>query len=72
MSLANIADDSENYVVDTKGNRVAIVLNMENYRQLREAQEELASIQAYDAAKASKDAAIPFDQALKEIKQRQK
>ena len=62
----------ERYVVDEKGNRVGVLLDLEDYQKLLEELEELESIRAYDAAKASGDEAIPFEQAIKEIeKERQ-
>jgi len=57
----------ERYLVDEKGNRVGVFLDMDDYRQLVEALEELESIRAYDAAKASGDEAVPFTQAVAEI-----
>lgn len=36
-------------------------------REILEKLEELASVKAYDTAKASGDEAIPFEQALQEI-----
>lgn len=62
----------ERYVVDEEGNRVAIVLDMDNCHRLLEKLEELQSIRAYDAAKSSNDELITFDKAIAEIeKQRQ-
>jgi PHD/YefM family antitoxin component YafN of YafNO toxin-antitoxin module len=60
----------ERYVVDDKGNRVSVVLDISDYQRLLEEVEELESIRAYDAAKASKDEAIPFEQAVSEIEKR--
>lgn len=57
----------ERYLVDSAGNRVAVLLDLETYRRLLAAEEELEDIRAYDAAKAANDEAIPFDQALAEI-----
>lgn len=57
----------ERYVVDAKGNRVGVLLDVRDYRKLLEELEELQSIRAYDAAKASSDDAIPFEQAVAEI-----
>jgi len=57
----------ERYVVDEKGNRVGVLLDMEDYCKLLEELEELESIRAYDAAKASGDEVIPFEQAVAEI-----
>lgn len=57
----------ENYVIDEKGNRIGVILDIDNYRKLLEEIEELESIRAYDAAKASGDESIPFEQAVSEI-----
>lgn len=59
--------DKEHFVVDERGNRTAVLLNIERYRELLEAQEELESIRAYDEAETSGDEAVPFRQAVKEI-----
>lgn len=57
----------EKFVVDESGNRTAVLIDIERYFELLEAQEELESIRAYDEAKASGDEIIPFSQAVKEI-----
>ena len=59
--------EKEQYVVDENGNRTAVLLEIERYEKLLEAQEELEAIRAYDEAKASNDEAIPFSQAMDEI-----
>lgn len=60
-------DLKERYVVDETGNRVAVLIDIEQYQKVLEALEELESINAYDQAKASDDEIISFDQAVKEI-----
>jgi PHD/YefM family antitoxin component YafN of YafNO toxin-antitoxin module len=57
----------ERYVVDQEGHRVGVILDMAEYHKMVEELEELESIRAYDAAKASQDRAIPFEQAVDEI-----
>jgi cell division protein ZapA (FtsZ GTPase activity inhibitor) len=57
----------EQFVVDESGNRTAVLVAIEHYFELLEAQEELESIRAYDEAKSSDSEAISFSQALKEI-----
>ncbi|MGB9179611.1 MAG: hypothetical protein WCB68_10245 [Pyrinomonadaceae bacterium] len=57
----------EQFVVDESGNRTAVLIDIERYSELLEAQEELESIRVYDEAKASGDEAISFSQAVKEI-----
>lgn len=59
----------ENYVIDERGNRVAVLLDISDYYKLLEELEELESVRAYDAAKDSGDEAIPFEQAVTEIEQ---
>ena len=54
----------ERFIVDKNGQRVGVLLDIEDYRQLLEEVEELEAIRAYDAAKASGDEAIPLEQAL--------
>jgi len=59
----------EHYITDESGHRVGVVLDIADYHKLLEEVEELESIRAYDAAKASGDKAIPFEQAVTEIEQ---
>ena len=60
---------NEGYVVDENGNRLGVLVPIEDYRKLMEDLEELESIRAFDAAKQSGDKAVPFDQAIREIEQ---
>lgn len=55
------------YVVDENGERVSVLLDWEGYRCLLEELEELESVRAYDAAKASGDEVIPFEEAVEEV-----
>ena len=50
----------EKYVTNEKGERVGVILSMEDYQKVLEQLEELESIRAYDDAKASKDEMVPF------------
>lgn len=59
----------ERYIVNEKGDRIGVILDIANYQHLLEELEELECIRAYDAAKASDDEAIPFEQAIAEIDQ---
>ncbi len=59
----------QQYVVDEKGTRVGVILEIDEYEKLMEQLEELESIRAYDAATSSSDEVIPFDQAVREIEQ---
>ena len=44
-----LAAKEEQFLTDAKGKRTGVVLNLETYERLREAEEELADIHAYDA-----------------------
>jgi hypothetical protein len=39
----------EQFLTDAKGKRTGVLLNLDTYERLREAEEELADIHAYDA-----------------------
>jgi sporulation protein YlmC with PRC-barrel domain len=58
---------SGKYVVNEKGKAVSVLLDIKTYRRLITELEELEAIRAYDAAKASCDEAVPFEQAVQEI-----
>ena len=60
------------FISDEKGNKIAVILPMEEYKRICEELEELESIRAYDAAKASGDEMIPFEQAVEEIERSRK
>lgn len=54
----------EQYLVDDNGKRIGVVLNVKDYHRLLEQLEELESIRAYDAAKASGDEVVPFEETI--------
>ena len=58
----------ERFVTDGQGNRVAVLVEMDEYRRLLDALEELESIRAYDAAVAVRENPVPFDKAVEELK----
>jgi hypothetical protein len=57
----------ERYLVDEKGERVGVFLDIADYQKLLEDLEELEAICAYDEAKATGDEVISFDDAIAEI-----
>ncbi len=57
----------ERYLVDERGERVAVILPLDEYNKLLEELEELDDLRAYDAAKASGEKPIPIEQAFAEI-----
>ncbi len=62
-----MSTNTEQFVVDQNGKRTAVLLDIDAYSELLEAQEELEAIRAFDEAKASIDEAIPLAQAVAEI-----
>jgi PHD/YefM family antitoxin component YafN of YafNO toxin-antitoxin module len=60
---------NERYLIDSKGKKVGVLLDIEEYQSLLKELEELESIRAYDAARASGDEATPFEDAVIEIEQ---
>jgi hypothetical protein len=63
---------NQRYVVDENGNRTGVILGIAEYQELLKDVEELESIRAYDAAKASGDKAIPLQEAIGEIEDSRK
>jgi len=59
-----MSTNREQLVVDESGKRTAVLLEIDRYSELVEAQEELEAIRAYDEAKTSDDDPIPFTQAI--------
>ena len=65
-----VRDTKEQYLVDDNGNRIGVVIDIKDYHRLLQELEELESIRAYDAAKASGDEIVPFEQAAADIERR--
>lgn len=61
----------EKYVTDKQGNRIGILLDIEEYQRLLEELEELEAIKAYDNAILSDDEEIDFEVAVAEIESNQ-
>jgi hypothetical protein len=59
-------------VTDRCGKKVAVVLAIEDYDKLLAEAEQLDSIRAYDAAKASGEKPIPFEEATQQIERSHK
>jgi PHD/YefM family antitoxin component YafN of YafNO toxin-antitoxin module len=66
--MANVILE-KTYILDQAGERVGVILSMEEYQRLLEALEELECIRISEAEKASPDEVIPLEQAIDEIEQ---
>jgi PHD/YefM family antitoxin component YafN of YafNO toxin-antitoxin module len=72
VRLKKSKDLKERFIVDEQGNRVGVLLGIDEYHHLLEELEELESIRAYDRAKAQADEVIPFEQAVAEIEKKRR
>ena len=57
----------ENFVIDSKGRKVAVQVPIRRYEKLLADVEELEEIREYRKAKSHKGNAIPFEKAFEEI-----
>jgi hypothetical protein len=55
------------FLTNEKGERIAVVISIEEYEKILDELEELEDIKAFDAAKASGETPIPLEAALTEI-----
>jgi hypothetical protein len=55
------------FITDAEGNRVSVILPIEEYRALLEELEMQEDIRMYDEVKASNEPSIPIDDAFKWI-----
>lgn len=62
----------EQFIVDSEGEKQAVVLSVQEYERILDELEELESIRAFDEAKSSGDEAIPFEQAVDEIERQRR
>jgi hypothetical protein len=60
------------YVTDRRGQKIGVVISIEDYKKILADIEELESIRAYDTAKTSRDERIPFSKATQEIERSRK
>jgi PHD/YefM family antitoxin component YafN of YafNO toxin-antitoxin module len=58
----------QQYLVDERGKRQAVVVPISEWEKILEALEELDDIRAYDEAKRQPSEAIPFEKAVSEIR----
>ncbi|MEN9520367.1 MAG: hypothetical protein RLZZ381_2955 [Cyanobacteriota bacterium] len=59
----------EKYLTDENGNRIGVLLEIEEYHKLLEALEELEAIRAYDNAISDNDEEIAFENVISQIEQ---
>jgi hypothetical protein len=60
MNLMLKSKNRENYLVNDKGERLGVIIDIKTYMRMMEDLEEPESIRAFDRARASGDKAVPF------------
>jgi hypothetical protein len=60
------------FITNKEGEKIAVVIAVDEYAKILEQLEELEDIRAYDEAKASGETPIPLQQALDEIERNRK
>ncbi|MGH9741993.1 MAG: type II toxin-antitoxin system prevent-host-death family antitoxin [Candidatus Acidiferrum sp.] len=64
--MALLTGETRQFVVNERGERIAVVLSIEEYEKILEELDDLDDVRAYDEAKASGETPIPLEQALAE------
>ena len=72
LSYGEAMKEPTQFLVNEKGEKVAVVIGIQEYEKLLEQLEELEDIRAFDEAEASGETPIPFDQAVAQIKRSRK
>ena len=60
------------FLVNEKGEKVAVVIAIEEYEKLLEELEDLEDIRACEEARASGETSVPFDEAVARIERHRK
>ncbi len=55
------------FVVNERGEKVAVVISIEDYEKMLEELKDLEAIRDYEEAKASGETSVPFDEAVARI-----
>jgi len=60
------------YITDSDGKKISVVLPMKDFKAIMEELEELEDIKLYDEAKKNNEPSIPIDDAFKMIEAKRK
>lgn len=63
---------SAHFLTDHRGEKVAVVIALKEYKKMLEKMEDLEDIRAFDAAKASQEKPVPYEKARARILRRRK
>lgn len=70
--MAQTQAPPQRFVIGDEGHKVGVPLSLERYSEILAELEELESIRAYDAAKASGEEPVSFESAIQEIEGRRR
>jgi PHD/YefM family antitoxin component YafN of YafNO toxin-antitoxin module len=60
------------YISDSEGKKISVILPLEEYNVLMEELEELEDIRLYDEAKKSEEPSVPLDDAFRLIESKRR
>jgi len=60
------------FLTNEKGEKIAVVISIEEYEKLLDELEELQAIRDFEEAKASGETPVPFDEAVARIEHERK
>lgn len=60
------------FVVNREGEKIAVVIGIQEYEELLEQLEDLQAIKEYEEAKGSGESSVPFDDAIARIERSRK
>ena len=64
--------NSTQYITNTKGKKLSVVLSIKDYKKMLDDLEELDDIRLFDEAKASKEKSVPAIEAFAKIDAKRK
>ena len=60
------------FLVDARGQKVAVVISIADYEEMLEELEDLEAIREFEEAKASGETSVPLDEAIARIERNRK
>jgi hypothetical protein len=60
------------FLTNEKGEKIAVVISIEDYQEILEQLEDLEAIREFDEAKTSGETPVPFDEAVARIERHRK
>jgi PHD/YefM family antitoxin component YafN of YafNO toxin-antitoxin module len=67
-----LTGNGHQFVVNERGEKIAVMISVEEYEKILEALEDLEDLRACDERKASGETPIPLEEALADIRRNRK